>query len=213
MRKSKKLIEAKMPDPQEIQNALINSKVINDIHALFSDLSETINQLEQHVKKSFTEHRTAIVNEVLDLINRSSLEMITVRNLMFASGPGQGGMILIDDEINKIPNCLYQNENIITNNIFQLLYDKGLFDSFINNDHLLANYLTLSEAYLLVRYGQTILSSDGEYYKSYLEYSTREIKLKALKNDSNIVIIDMKHRMKLTSLEKKSFYMNKLCLI
>ena len=38
-------------DPQEIQNTLLNSKLIKDIYSQFSDLSNTINKLDQHIKK------------------------------------------------------------------------------------------------------------------------------------------------------------------
>ena len=42
-----KLIEEKMQDhildPQEVQNVLLNTKLINDIYSQFSDLSITIN--------------------------------------------------------------------------------------------------------------------------------------------------------------------------
>ena len=79
-----KLIEEKMLDqildPQEVQNVLLNSTLINDIYSQFSDLSKSINKLEQNMK-SFTEQRTASVNEVLNLIHNNSFEMLTVRNL------------------------------------------------------------------------------------------------------------------------------------
>ena len=104
-----KLVEEKILDPQEIQNVLLNTKLINDIYSQFSDLSKTINKLEQNMKKSFTEQRTALVNEVLNLIHNNSFEMFTVRYLKFMSTPGQAGMILNENEINKIFNSLDQN--------------------------------------------------------------------------------------------------------
>ena len=131
--------------------------------------------------------------------------MFTVRNLKFVGQVGQAGMILNEDEINNILNSLDQNKTTITNIIFQLLYDKGLIDSFLNNDQVFANYLTFSETYLFVKYRKTIPTSDGEYYLSDLEYSTRESILKSLKKDSYIDIVDMKHRMKLTPTEIKFF--------
>ena len=169
-------------DPQEIQNVLLNTKLMNYIYSQFSDLSKTINNLEQSMKKSFAEQRTALVNEVLNLIHNNSFEMLTVRNLKFMSQVGQAGMILNEDEINKIFNSLDQNKITITNNIIQLLYDKGLFDSFPNKDQAFANYLTFSESYLKEKYGKTIPTSDGEYYLSDLEYSTRQSILESLKN-------------------------------
>ena len=97
------------------------------------------------------------------------------------STPGQAGMILNENEINKIFNSLDQNKITITNNIIQLLYDKGLFDSFPNKDQAFANYLTFSETYLKEKYGKTIPTSDGENYLSDLEYSTRQSILESVK--------------------------------
>ena len=188
-------------DPQEIQDVLLNTKLMNDIYSQFSDLSKTINKLEQNMKKSFAEQRTALINEVLNLIHNNSFEMLTVRNLKFMSQVGQAGMILNEDEINNILNSLDQNKITITNNIIQLLYDKGLFDSFPNKDQAFANYLTFSESYLKEKYGKTIPTSDGEYYLSDLEYSTRQSILDSLKKDSYKDLVDMKHRMKLTPTE------------
>ena len=196
-----KLIEEKVLDPQEVQNILLNTKLINDIYSQFSDLSKSINKLEQNLKKSFTEQRTALVNEVLNLIHNNSFEMLTVRNIKFTSTPGQAGMILNENEINKNFINLDQNKIIITNNIIQLFYDKGLFDSFPNKDQAFANYLTFSETYLKEKYGKTIPTSDGEYYLSDLEYSTRQSILESLKKDSYKDLVDMKHRMKLTPME------------
>ena len=113
-------------DPQEVQNVLLNTKLMNDIYSQFSDISKTINKLEQSMKESFAEQRTALVNEVLNSIHNNSFEMLTVRNLKFLSSVGQAGMILNENEINKIFNNLDQNKITITNNIIQLLYDKGL---------------------------------------------------------------------------------------
>ena len=199
-----KMLDAKLHqtlDPQEIQDVLLNTKLINDIYSQFSDLSKTINKLEQNMKKSFAEQRTALVNEVLNLIHNNSFEMLTVRNLKFLSSVGQAGMILNENEINKIFISLDQIKITITNNIIQLLYDKGLFDSFPNKDHAFANYLTFSESYLKEKYGKTIPTSDGEYYLSDLEYSTRQSILESLKKDFYKDFVDMKHRMKLTPTE------------
>ena len=53
-----KMLDAKAHqklDPQEIQDVLLNTKLMNDIYSQFSDLSKTINKLEQSMKKSFAE--------------------------------------------------------------------------------------------------------------------------------------------------------------
>ena len=135
-------------DTQEVQNVLLNTKLINGIYSQYSDLSKTINKLEQNMKKSFAEQRTALVNEVLNLIHNNSFEMLTVRNLKFMSTPSQAGMTLNENEINNILNSLDQNKITITNNIIQLLYDKCLFDSFPNKGQAFASYRTFSETYL-----------------------------------------------------------------
>ena len=74
--------------------------------------------------------------------------MLTVRNLKFLPTAGQAEMILNENEINNILNSLDQSKITITNNIIQLLYNKGLFDSFPNEDQAFANFLTFSESYL-----------------------------------------------------------------
>ena len=127
--------------------------------------------------------------------------MLSVRISKFLSSAGQAEKILNEDEISNILNSLHQNKITITNNIIQLLYDKGLFDSFSNKDQAFANYLTFSEAHLLEKFGKTIPTSDGEYYLSDLEYSTRRSILKSLKKYSYIDTVDMKHRMKITPTE------------
>ena len=45
--------------------------------------------LEQNMKTFFAEQRTALINEVLDLIHKNSFEKLTVRNLKFVSTAGQ----------------------------------------------------------------------------------------------------------------------------
>ena len=201
-----KMLDAKLHqtlDPQEVQNVLLNTKLMNDICSQFSDLSKTINKLEQSMKKSFAEQRTALVNEVLNLIHNNSFEMLTLRNLKFMSTPGQAGMILNEDEMYKPFNGLHENKITITKNIIQLLYDKGLFDSFPNKDQAFEQYLTFSETYIKEKYGKIIPTSDGEYYLSDLEFSARQSILESLKKDSYKDLVDMKHRMKLTPMEIK----------
>ena len=75
--------------------------------------------------------------------------MLTARILKFVSTGGQAGMIINEDEINNILNGLDQSKITTTNNIIQLLYDRGLFDSFPNEDQAFANYLTFSETLIV----------------------------------------------------------------
>ena len=117
-------------------------------------------------------------------------------------------MILNEDEINNILKNIDQTKITISNNIFQLLYDKRLFGFFPNKNQAFANYLTFSETHLLEK--QSLLKIVGEYYQSDLESSTREKFLKSLKKDSLIDIVEMKHRMKLTPTEMNFILYDKI---
>ena len=72
-----------------------------------------------------------------------------------------------------------------------------MFDSFENNDQIFNEYLNFSDEYLLEKYGTEIQISDGVYYLSDLDYSTRQTVLNSLKKD----IVDFKFRMELTDTE------------
>ena len=61
-------------DSQEVQNVLLKTKLIKDIYSQFSDLSKTINKLEQNMEKPFAELRTTLVSEVLNLIHNNSFQ-------------------------------------------------------------------------------------------------------------------------------------------
>ena len=94
-----------------------------------------------------------------------------------------------------------KSKNQAVKDVIQLLYSKGLFDSFENKDQIFQSYLTFSNQYLLEKYGTEIKTSDGVYYLSDLDYSTREDIVKCLKKDEYKDIVDLKYRMKLTTSE------------
>ena len=97
-------------DPQDFQNVLLNSKLIKDILSQFSDLSKIMNKLEPNMEKSFAEQRTDLINDKLDLIHKSSFEMLIVQNLKFMSTAGLAEMILYEDEMKNIFNGLDQKK-------------------------------------------------------------------------------------------------------
>ena len=76
-----------------------------------------------------------------------------------------------------------------------------MFDSFENKDQIFNEYLYFSDEILLEKYRKDIKTSDGVYYLSDLDYSTREDILKCLKIDEYKDIVDLKYRMKLTDTE------------
>ena len=92
-------------------------------------------------------------------------------------------------------------KNQAVKDVIQLLYNKGLFDLFENKDQIFHDYLTFTNQYLLEKYGKEIKTSDGVYYLSDLDYSTREDIVKCLKKDEYKDIVDLKYRMKLTDTE------------
>ena len=92
-------------------------------------------------------------------------------------------------------------KNQAVKDTIQLLYNKGLFDSFENKDQIFDEYLNFSDEYLLEKYGKEIKTSDGVYYLSDLDYSSKEDIVKCLKKDEYRDIVDLKYRMKLTDTE------------
>ena len=99
--------------------------------------------------------------------------------------------------ISELEKC----KNQAVKDTIQLLYNTGLFDSFENKDQIFHSYLNFTDEYLLEKYGTEIKTSDGVYYLSDLDYSTREDILKCLKKDEYKDIVDLKYRMKLTDTE------------
>ena len=90
-------------------------------------------------------------------------------------------------------------KNQAVKDTIQLLYNKGLFDSFENKDQIFHEYSTFTNQYLLEKYGTEIQTSDGVYYLSDLDDSTRQTVLNTLKKDQYKDIVDLKYRMKLTT--------------
>ena len=113
-------------------------------------------------------------------------------------------------------NCISELERCKSEAVkdtIQLLYNKGLFDSFENKDQIFDSYLTFSEEYLfhlLEKYGTEIQTSDGVYYLSDWNYSTRQTVLNSLKKDQYKDIVDLKYRMKLTDTELNFLLFSKL---
>ena len=158
-----------------------NAKLFLDMNKNIEDLKINI-RIEQDVKKKFLEKKkrnnldAAKLVEEQQTILRNHFE----RNL-----------------ISEWEKCKKQT----IKDVIQLLYNKGLFDSFENKDQIFNEYLYFSDEYLLEKYGKERKTSDGVYYLSDLDYSTREDILKCLKIDEYKDIVDLKYRMKLTDTE------------
>ena len=161
---------------------VVNAKLFLDIDKNIEDLKINLKYLEQDVKNKFLEKKKEIILDAAKLVEEQQtiLRNHFERNL-----------------ISELEKC----KNQAVKDVIQLLYNKGLFDSFENKDQIFNEYLYFSDEYLLEKYGKEIKTSDGVYYLSDLDYSTREDIVKCLKIDEYKDIVDLKYRMKLTDTE------------
>ena len=161
---------------------IVNAKLFLDINKSIEDIKINLKYLEQDVKKKFLEKKKEIILDAAKLVEEQQtiLRNHFERNL-----------------ISELEKCKKQT----IKDVIQLLDNKGLFDSFENKDQIFDEYLYFSDEYLLEKYGTEIKTSDGVYYLSDLDYSTREDIVKCLKKDEYKDIVDLKYRMKLTDTE------------
>ena len=161
---------------------VVNAKLFLDINKNIEGLKINLKYLEQDVKNKFLEKKKEIILDAAKLVEEQQtiLRNHFERNL-----------------ISELEKC----KNQAVKDTIQLLYNKGLFDSFENKDQIFQSYLNFTDEYLLEKYGTEIKTSDGVYYFSDLDYSTREDILKCLKIDEYKDIVDLKYRMKLTDTE------------
>ena len=161
---------------------VVNAKLFLDINKSIEDIKINLKYLEQDIKNKVLEKKKEIILDAAKLVEEQQtiLRNHFERNL-----------------ISELEKCKKQT----IKDVIQLLYNKGLFDSFENKDQIFNEYLYFSDEYLLEKYGTEIKTSDGVYYLSDLDYSTREDIVKCLKKDEYKDIVDLKYRMKLTDTE------------
>ena len=161
---------------------VVNAKLFLDINKNIEDLKINLKYLEQDVKNKFLEKKKEIILDASKLVEEQQtiLRSHFERNLF-----------------SELEKC----KNQAVKDTIQLLYNKGLFDSYENKDQIFNEYLYFSDEYLLGKYGKEIKTSDGVYYLSNLDYSTREDIVYSLKIDEYKDIVDLKYRMKLTDTE------------
>ena len=161
---------------------VVNAKLFLDINKNIEDLKINLKYLEQDVKNKFLEKKKEIILDAATLVEEQQtiLRNHFERNL-----------------ISELEKCKKQT----IKDVLHLLYNKGLFDLFEIKDQIFNEYLYFSDEYLLEKYGTEIKTSDGVYYLSDLDYSTREDIVYSLKIDENKDIVDLKFRMKLTDTE------------
>ena len=163
-------------------NIIINAKLFLDINKSIEDLKINLKYLEQDIKNKLLEKKKEIISEVVKQVNE---QQVILRNHFKRN---------IFVELEKCKNQAVKDT-------IQILYNKGLFDSFENKDQIFNEYLDFNDKYLMEKYGTEIKTSDGVYYLSDLDYSTREDIVYSLKIDEYKDIVDVKYRMKLTDTE------------
>ena len=161
---------------------VVNAKLFLDINKNIEDLKINLKYLEQDVKNKFLEKKKELILDAAKLVE----EQQTILRNHFER-----------NFISELEKC----KNQAVKDTIQLLYNKRLFDSFENKDQIFNEYLYFSNEYLLEKYGKEIKTSDGVYYLSDLDYSTREDIVYSLKIDEYLDIVDLKYRMKLTDTE------------
>ena len=134
---------------------VVNAKLFLDINKSIEDIKINLKYLEQDVKNKFLEKKKEIILDAAKLVE----EQQTILRNHFERNP-----------FLELEKC----KNQAVKDVKQLLYNKGLFDSFENKDQIFNEYLYFSDEYLLEKYGTEIKTSDGVYYLSDLDYSTRE---------------------------------------
>ena len=161
---------------------VVNAKFFLDINKNIEDLKVNLKYFEQDGKDKFLEKKKEIILDAAKLVEEQQtiLRNHFERNL-----------------ISELEKC----KNQAVKDTIQLLNNKGLFDSFENKDQIFNEYLYFSDEYLLEKYGKEIKTSDGVFYLSDLDYSTREDIVYSLKIDEYKDIVDLKYRMKLTDTE------------
>ena len=146
------------------------------------DIKINLKYLEQDIKNKLLQKKKEIISEAVKQANE---QQVILRNHFERNN------------FVELGKC----KNQAVKDTIQLLYNKGLFDSFENKDQIFHDYLTFTNQYLLEIYGTEIQTSDGVYYLSDLDYSTRQTVLNTLKKDQYKDIVDLKYRMKLTTSE------------
>ena len=165
----------------ESQTKLINIK-LNDLQSIFGDKLKKFNNLQNIEEIQFINDETQIVvNAKLFLDNNKSIEDIKI-NLKYLEQDVKNKFLEKKKEIILDAAKLVEGQQTILRNHFertliselekfkkqtikdtiQLLYTKGLFDSFENKDQIFNEYSYFSDEYLLEKYGTEIKTSDGE---------------------------------------------------
>ena len=110
-----------------------NAKLFLDINKYIEDLKINLKYLEHDIKNKLLEKKKEIISEAVKQVNE---QQVILRNHFERN---------IFVELEKCKNQAVKDT-------IQLIYNKGLFDSFENKDQIFIEYLYFSDEYLLEKY-------------------------------------------------------------
>ena len=155
---------------------VLQTRLIEDIQDSYEKLSSSTSDIEIKINNN--------TNEIKNI----SLQLESIKN----------ELINLKEKYSQ-PEITLEK---IKKEIIQLLYDKGLFDSFPNKDQVFEPYLIFTDNYISKKYGNEIKIGEDIYYLSDLNYETsRENIIIALIKQEKLDMVDIKYRMKLTESE------------
>ena len=114
---------------------VVNAKLFLDINKSIEDIKINLKDLEQDIKNKILEKKKEIISEAVKQANE---QQVILRNHFERN---------FFVELEKCKNQAVKDT-------IQLLYNKGLFDSFENEDQIFNEYSYFSDEYLLEKYGK-----------------------------------------------------------
>ena len=161
---------------------------------LIEDIQDSYEKLE--ISSSNVETK---LNNNTNEIKNISLQLESIKNEQSKINSRFATKLINLEEKYSQPNI---DSNKIKKEIIQLLYNKGLFDSFPNKDQVFEPYLIFTDNYISKKYGNEIKIGEDIYYLSDLNYETsRENIILGLIKQEKLDMVDIKYRMKLTESE------------
>ena len=121
---------------------VVNAKLFLDLNKNIEDLKINLEYLEQDIKNKLFEKKKEIILDAAKLVEEQQVILRShfERNLIW-----------------ELEVC----KSEAVKDTVQLLYNKGIFDSFENKDQIFQSYLTFTNQYLLEKYETEIKTSDG----------------------------------------------------
>ena len=166
---------------------VLQTRLIEDIQENYEKLSSSTSDIETKINSN--------TNEIKNI----SLQLESIKDEQSKIDSRFATKLINLEEKYSQPEI---NKEQIKKEIIQLLYNKGLFDSFPNKDQVFEPYLIFTDNYISKKYGNEIKIGQDIYYLSDLNYeNSRENIILGLIKQEKLDMVDIKYRMKLTESE------------